>query len=478
MDTEATGTPYTDEWWLERLSKQLVVQARRSQLMWDRYAGEPPLPTVHPNVAPVVRAFLRKARTRFERLIVAGPLSRMKIVGIRTAVDSDADGDAGAFGVWSAANMKLVTREVHKMMFAMGLAYVIVGRDTAGGLLVTAEDPRNVTAIVDPANPYRVLAALKLVHDDIAGEDVAYLYMDGRVRVAYRARKARAAVSGSVAVSYSSSLFEWDDADTYDAEGRIIRHSRSGAIDGITGNPVTPFANEDGLAEFEPHLDILDRITDQLVQRMAIVLAQAFKQRAIKGDLPVVDPDTGRAIDYNDLFRADPMSVWLLPAGAEMWESGEASLQAVLLAVRDDIKDLAAVSSTPLYSITPDAANGSAEGASLQREGLTFKTEAHIERVDPAWERVAAQILTIAGQGASADRTKLDVIWAPAERFSLSERASAVAQTKGVVPRRTQLTDIMGYSPTDADRMMDELTDDMVLDQQMAAARGGNAVAG
>jgi hypothetical protein len=68
----------------------------------------------------------------------------------------------------------------------------------------------------------------------------------------------------------------------------------------------------------------------------------------------------------------------------------------------------------------------------------------------------------------SADRDTLDIIWASVERFSLSERANAVAQTKGVVPRRTQLTDIMGYSPTDADRMMSELTDDLILDQQYA----------
>lgn len=146
-------------------------------------------------------------------------------------------------------------------------------------------------------------------------------------------------------------------------------------------------------------------------------------------------------------------------------------MQGVILAGRDDVKDLAAESCTPLYSFSPDAANGSAEGASLQREGLTFKTEAHVERVDPGWERVAAQVLIASGM--EVDRTTLDIIWASVERFSLSERANAVAQTKGVVPRRTQLTDIMGYSPTDADRMMTELTDDMVLNQQFAVTQAG-----
>jgi hypothetical protein len=463
-------TPLSDGWWLDKLAKQLREQARECEELHCRFRGRAPLPQVHRNAEEVVRAFLGKARTNYERLIVQGPLSRMKIVGIRTSTDSNAESDSAAFGAWTAANMKLVVRETHKSMFSMRLGYVIVGKDVDGNLLVTSEDPRQVTAIVDPADPYRTLAALKLVHDDVNDQDVAYLYLDGRARVAVRDRKARATADGRVAVTFSASSFDWDDADVLDGEGNLVRRARSGPT-GIDGNSVHVFENEDGQAEFEPHLPLLDRITDGLVQRMTIALAQAFKQRAIKG-VPVTDPVTNERINYDDLLRADPMSVWLLPIGAEMWESGEASMQGVVLAGRDDERVLAAVSCTPLYSFSPDAAQGSAEGASLQRESLTFKTEAHVERVDPGWERVAAQILT--ASGVEADRATLDIIWASVERFSLSERANAVAQTRGVVPRRTQLTDIMGYSPTDADRMMSELTDDMVLDQQYAVVKANS----
>lgn len=477
MPIEGTNVPESDAWWLERLAKQLREQARECEELHRRFRGRAPLPTVHENAEEVVRDFLAKARTNYERLIVQGPLSRMKIVGIRTSTGTGEGGDAAAFGVWTSANMKLVVRETLKSMFSMRYGYVIVGK-VGTDLLVTSEDPRQITAIVDPADPYRTLAALKLTHDDVHDQDVAYLYMvddqgQGRVRVAVRDRKARASADGYVGVTFSASTFVWDDLDVMAPDGTLIRRSRSGPT-GIEGNSVHVFENEDGQAEFEPHIPLLDRITDGLVQRMTISLAQAFKQRAIKG-VPVTDPNTGKKIDYDDLLRADPMSVWLLPPGAELWESGEASMQGVVLAGRDDERVLAAVSCTPLYSFSPDAAQGSAEGASLQRESLTFKTEAHVERVDPGWERVAVQILTASGQ--SVDRATLDIIWASVERFSLSERANAVAQTKGVVPRRTQLTDIMGYSPTDADRMMTELTDDMVLNQQFAAVKA-NSVPG
>jgi hypothetical protein len=57
---------------------------------------------------------------------------------------------------------------------------------------------------------------------------------------------------------------------------------------------------------------------------------------------------------------------------------GQVDLGPVRQAIRDDVQDLAAVTRTPLFYLTPDAANGSAEGASLAREGLVFKTEDRI----------------------------------------------------------------------------------------------------
>ncbi len=79
-------------------------------------------------------------------------------------------------------------------------------------------------------------------------------------------------------------------------------------------------------------------------------------------------------------------------------------------------------------------------------------------------------------------------MWAPVEKFSLSERANAIAQTKGLISRYQQLTEIWGMDPAQADRNMSELADDAVLAQQMAIATaaaqqprpapGANRVAG
>ncbi len=459
-----TSVPYSDGWWLQRLSNQLREQAAHCEELQQRYEGNSPLPFVSSLQQAAVRWFVEKSRTNFERLIVNAVLSRLRISGLRTSVDNDEGGDAEAFDQWKRARMKLVTLDAHKMMLAMSRSYIVVGRDSGGRPLATAEDPRLVTAISDPADPYKVLAALKLCHDDVNDRDEAYLYFPGRVAVATRTRK----TSSSGLIGFSASSFVWDEARSVDIPELQAKEATEDlpALPALA--PIAPFFNEDGMAEFEPFLNVIDRINQQILQRMTIATVQAFKQRAFKG-LPKVDPKTGAKIDWNDILVADPGAVWAIPESVEIWESGQVDLTGILLAIRDDVKDLAATSGTPLYSVTPDVANGSAEGASLQREMNVFKVESRMDRTEPSHELASELLFRMAGDDRRADPGAVQIIWAPVQRYSLAERASAISLTKGVIPRYQQLTEIWGMDPSQADRAMSELTDDLVFAQQMTA---------
>lgn len=458
-----TTVPYSDGWWLQRLSNQLREQAVHCEELQQRYEGNSPLPFVSSLQQAAVRWFVEKSRTNFERLIVSSVLSRLRISGLRTSVDNDEGGDAEAFDQWKRARMKLVTLDAHKMMLAMSRSYIVVGKDSGGRPLATAEDPRFVTAITDPADPYHVLAALKLCHDDVNDRDEAYLYLPGRVAVATRDRKSTGLRNS---VGFSAVSFAWDEERSVD----IPELQAKGATEDLPAlpalAPIAPFFNEDGMAEFEPFLNVIDRINQQILQRMTIATVQAFKQRAFKG-LPTSDPKTGAKIDWNDILVADPGSVWNIPASIEIWESGQVDFSGILLAIRDDVKDLAATSGTPLYSVTPDVANGSAEGASLQREMNVFKVESRMDRTEPSHELASELLFRMAGDERRADPGAVQIIWAPVQRYSLAERASAISLTKGVIPRYQQLTEIWGMDPSQADRAMSELTDDMVFAQQM-----------
>lgn len=87
-------------------------------------------------------------------------------------------------------------------------------------------------------------------------------------------------------------------------------------------------------------------------------------------------------------------------------------------------------SSTPLFSVVPDAANGSAEGAALQREGLLFKTEACIDLADAGFCRTMASAFEVVGDTERADVHAIEGLWASPRRSSLQEKATAAVQAK------------------------------------------------
>ena len=473
--------PYTDGWWLAQLYAKLRDQQKHADEMHKRYIGDPPLPALNPNQRAAVYWFIKKSRTNFERLIVNAVKARLKIRGIRTAVDNDEGGDAEAFTKWKRSRGKLWAKEAHEFALSMGLGFVMVGKNERGKLLVTAEDPRSCAVITDPADPLRVVAGLKLIYDPVEGQDVAYLFRVDGDRSYQRIARRKAYRSGDGMSLKGRVLdregFDWvnlappseNDPQTVVEYFEPKWLQGDEAADRPALCPLVPFFNEDGMAEFEPHLEVLDRITQGILHRMTIVTIQAFKQRAMKG-LPKTDPETGEEINYDNVFIAEPGAIWNIPAAVEIWESGEVNLQSVLLGIRDDIKDLAAVSGTPLYTVTPDVANGSAEGASLQREQLTFKVEDRQDRWELSHELVCELIFRTEGDEKRAEPGTIEIMWSPADRPSMSERANAIAQTKGVVPRYIQLTEIWGLDPATADRAMTYLQEDMTQDAAMAAA--------
>lgn len=433
-------TPMSPGWWLDRLAKQLLDRRKRYDQLQGYVDNTAEIETVHGSktTREAYSRLRRVSRTNFAELVVEAARERMRPSGFRTGASSDVDTDAEAWRIWQANSLDADSALVHRTALSLGDAYVIVGDvdDEIGAPVITPEDPREVIAEHDPIRRRKPVAALKMYHDDLLGQEVAYLYLPGRVLRATR-RKSEAMMA------WSSADWSWD-------KGYEI---------GLPGNavPVVRFVNKPnlravGMGEFEAHVSVLDRINHQVLQRLEIATLQAFRQRAIKG-VPNTD-ENGSYISYDDIFTASPGSLWLLPETAELWESGQVDLGPIRQAIRDDVQDLAAVTRTPLYYLSPDANNGSAEGASLAREGLIFKVEDRIAQAGESWERVMSLAFLMAGDEARAALGDMEVQWAPPERFSLAERydAASKAQAAGV-PWRQVMGSILQFSPQEVDRM-------------------------
>jgi hypothetical protein len=472
------NVPGTPEWWLNHLCAKFIARdttydlqelfqqpriyrtrRQRLNMLWAYYIGCPPLPQVATGYTDTFRDVLRKGRATYAPMAITPMLDRMELNGVRTGVEDGVEGDDVAKRIMDYSNFAAAIKDAFMYLFVMSEAYLMVIPAAPGSAdrtpLITAEDPRFCIGEPDPMNPNQLQAALKLGYDPVQGRTVAWLFHDGKQYKAF-------GPSGTLAVQqgFSAASFEWDGLPVELPE-----------LAGIGQVPVVQLCNARGLGEFEPHLDLLDRINDAILQRIVITAYQSFKTRAVIGDLEGDEDDQDsevEEIDFDAIFSADPGAFFRVPAGTTFWESNATDMSGLITAIRDDVKEFAAVTSTPLHLITPDAANGSAEGAALMREGLVFKVKDRRSRLNPRLVELWKMAFAFAGE---SDRTgNIELLWGPIESFSLTAKSDAATKMRGTMSRPRILQDIMEFTPDQIQQNEQELQQDAIMDLALGSA--------
>lgn len=486
MDQDAITIQGSPEWWLNHLLLKfnardhtydlqgLLIDGgnewrqptyfrtrkERLNLLWSYYIGRPPLPRAGQRARETFREVLRTARANYAAKAIQPIVDRMDLLGVRTGVTDGVEGDEVAKRIMEYSNFAASLKDGLTYTFTMSESYLMVVPAAANSPdrtpLITAQDPRTCIGEQDPENPNQLRAGLKLGYDVLGNKVTARLFIDGKMFTASCVGSDTWALA-----SYGATAFDWD--------GDPVDLPELAAVDATV--PMIQLPNARGMGEFEPHIDVLDRINDGIMNRLKIVAYQGAKQRAIIGDLEdaTVDEDSPHEeIDFDELFEAAPDALWRVPAGTSFWESNPSDISGILAAVRDDVKEFAAMTDTPLHLITPDAANQSAEGASLMREGLVFKVKDRRARMNPRLVLLFKMAFAFAGE---ADRTNnIELLWGPVESFSLTEKSNAVAQTKGVLSRKRQLQDVMEMTPDQIEQNEQELQQDRIFDAAFAPA--------
>jgi len=452
-----TKTPGQPGWYFVRLLAKLQANQSRISRLKAYLTGDAPLPEMDPELKDAYRAFQKKSRTNWGEIIVESTAERMTPAGCRiggTGLEGDRADELvkDAALIWSVNELDVVADDVHSDMLAFGEGYVMVGGPDSDGIsVITREDPEHMAAERDPLRPNKVRAALKAYHDDESGKDVAYLYLPGLVLRAEKRNDGTAASSG----------YEWTGGDRLPLRDAM---------------PVVHFRNRRGMGEFEANTDVIDRIIHMVLQRLIIVSMQAFRQRAILGDLPemaekldenghpVLDEDGApvlEAIDYGELWRPGAGNLWTgMVENTKIWESQVTDITQILNAVKDDLRDLAAVTRTPMSMLLPDGQNQTAEGAQFAREALVFKAADRIKRAGASWNQVTALALRFAGK---ADKVlDVETLWKSHDRLTLAERADATQKLSNLIPFKTLMTEVMGFSAEQAEKMEQERIDDLV----------------
>jgi hypothetical protein len=476
---------FSPAWWMRELTH------RRGRRLEDTYNGldvkpgvrtlnlwmenTPPLPPGAPDWLPAYQDFHRSTRTNLAEPLVRSATDRMRVLSFRTGASDDDNGDDMAARIWDQNQMMVEQVDLLTDMFSLRDGYTMIIPDPDGGEIpsITSLDPHQVYTAHDPVRKRVVRAALNTYHDPDAGIDVVWIYIRGEKPTdraqAYRAWKpAGRNASWSSSYRYMHNAWTWDDPKPM-ATNRV---------------PIVRFPNRRGKAEFEPHIGQMDRINRITLQRMLIGELQAFRQRAVKGlperypmDYPVPEM-RGKPIDYAGVFTPGPGSLWQTPPGVEFWESQPIDLRPILEEEKHELRTYAGLAGMPVHYFNPSDTQGSAEGASLQRESLTFRIGDRKEIAAVGYAETMAHAFEIMGETQRADVSAIEPIWAPSEVLSLTEKFNAASQAKAAgMASRTIKREVLRFTPRQIKASEDDEARDRILAPRPVAPGTGLAPA-
>lgn len=418
-------TPGTDDWYLTQLAEELGAGFPRLAMLDSYRDGTFAVPMeADPAVREAYKKFAKKARLTFADTIVAQTVGRLNLRGFRTAAEQDVNGDREATRLMRANQLEVQFRDMFDQKSTHGYSHAIVAIDEFGEPFAAVRDAWSCQVRMNSIRPWLVDAAVVASWDPINQQDVLTLLRPGYLRVAVKpTEQSTIPTDGTI----------WSPGTDWTWAGGPIQL-------GFTERcPVVRFSNPRGLGEYENHIDSIDRVTEDILQRLTITAMQAFRQRAVTpGDnqpLPEFYPENhetnpGERINYDEIYKGGPAALWFLPAGAKIWESAPTDINGLILAEGKDLEHVAAVTGTPLYTLSPDA-NQSAEGAKLARDTIRTKVRDRQRRDSAAAAELMGLLFEANRDGVRADRLEIEAMWGPMEyttKADVAEQARAAKQ--------------------------------------------------
>lgn len=421
--------------WLPILAKRMDYDMPRIKLLGRYTCGDAPLPEGGRNVKASWERFQREARTNWGLMVCEAVADRVVPNGVTVGGSSDSESAKQAQRIWRDNRMDTVFKDWLRFGLNFSQSFLTVWQGDNKKAVITADSPETMGVSTDPLQPWRVRAAMRIYRDLDAQKDFAHVWCDG-----YRQK------------------FQRDCYTVNQGTRKRLVRLVSGDWQPVgaaaeTGKPppVVVYNNPGGFGEFEPHIDVINRINKGVLDRLTITAMQAYRQRALKsekegGGLPQKDAE-GNDIDWAKLFEPCPGALWDLPPGIDIWESQPTDIRPLLDASRDDIRQLSSSTRTPLPMLMPDNANQSAAGAVATDAGHLSKCEDRMGEARVGIAGCLVQALAAENVALGDDET-LEVTFETVATVSLAEKYAAAAQAKAAgIPTKSILRNVLGWSP-------------------------------
>lgn len=423
------------------------------------------------------------SRNNLAKMITNATVDRLGILGFRSEADSDEAGDMIVKQAFEKDGMGHRAAEAMTLACGYRKSYLYVHPTTkkqrvvppTNGCVISDIDGEPVAAVVVHRELYRDLDVAEFFFREV-DEDTGEAKGPVHMRVATKDAPKRSknhANRGSRQNELTVTEYDIEmPLSVRMTTGWTWWKQRTMEVDEI---PVTPMTNKEGKNEFEDNVEVLDRINHMIFQRVIIVTMQAFRQRAVKGNLPEYDK-AGNPIDYQEMFEPGPSSLWALPEGAEIWESTPPEITGILEAVKADVRDLASATYTPSTYLS-DSGSNSAEGAQLQRENYLSKVEDRKRRFGAKWKRHISILMKVLGRPERSNMEHLEIIWEPSAVNTLTDQAAAFASLKSSgLAATTAMRIALNLTPNEIQRAQSELMEEALIGSITESLNGGTPI--
>lgn len=312
---------------------------------------------------------------------------------------------------------------------------------------VTAEDPAECIVWYAAGNRSQRVAGLKVYRED-DGTEYCTLWTPAGLNYWKSKGRASQTVTPNPRSPVAALFWEpWDGPDGLGPE----RDNPMGVV------PLVEYRSRpklDGTPQPELSRSVLiqqDRLNYRLFNSVVVGEYQSYPQRvALNIEIPT--DDDGNPVNP---LKAGPERVWTLNAAEDSTQAPQvtqlsaADLTQHIKVVEHEIKLMASISKTPLYSLAGDLVNVGADTVTALNEARIYKIKRHQLEFGEATEEVARLTLIASGKDDLAtEALTAEVTWANPELLSLAQRADAALKLSSIGYPFEAIAQVMGETKT------------------------------
>lgn len=445
----------TPEQWRDKLIAEL--NRRRVEIDKKRkyYDGEHLLPLAPDDSTDEYKRLAVLGQANMCASVVDSVVEGLVIDGINMRPGRPEQGQQGDLGleVWldylQPNRIDALLPSVFEEAVKVGRCPVLVwpvGAEGERTVSVTAEDPAECIVWYAAGNRSKRVAGLKVYREDDGTEYCTLWTSDG---LYYWRSKGRAAHTVSPNPRSPVAALFWEQWDGPDGLGPE-RENPMGVV------PLVEYRSRpklDGTPQPELSRSVLiqqDRLNYRLFNSVVVGEYQSYPQRVAIG----IEIDTDEAGNPVNPLKAGPERVWTLQPSEEggtptVTQLSAADLTQHIKVVEHEIKLMASISKTPLYSLAGDLVNVGADTVTALNEARIYKIKRHQLEFGEATEEVARLTLVAVGNDELAELAlTAEVTWANPELLSLAQRADAALKLSSIGYPFEAIAQIMGETKT------------------------------